>query len=72
MGYPVQVSLEMPDELAEFRLPDSVQRQLQHLLDLQDRGQALTPEQRLEAEALVNVAEVLTLLRLRSERIAEE
>lgn len=72
MGYPIQVSLEMPEELAEFRLPDSVQRQLQRLLDLQDSGQALTTDQRQEAEALVNVAEVLTLLRLRSERIGNQ
>ena len=72
MGYPVQISLEMPDELADFRLPAPVQRRLQHLLDLQDAGHPLSADQRQEAESLVNVAEVLTLLRLRSERVAKQ
>ena len=72
MGRPVQIKLEMPDDLAEFRLPDAVQRRLQRLLDLQDRGNMLTPEEREEAEGLVNVAELLTLLRLRSERALAE
>lgn len=64
----MQIELEMPDELAEFRLPNAVQRRLQHLLDLQDQGRQLTPDERQEAESLVSVAELLTLLRLRSER----
>lgn len=68
MGQPVQISVDMPDDLARFRLPESVQRRLQRLLDLQDQGRPLTPDEREEAEALVNVADLLTLLRLRSER----
>ncbi|MEX0725517.1 MAG: hypothetical protein WEB58_21430 [Planctomycetaceae bacterium] len=45
---------------------------LQTLLDRQDSGQSLTQSERDEAEALVNVAELLTLLRLRSERLSDD
>ena len=72
MGRPVQIKLEMPDDLPEFRLPEAVQRRLQHLLDRQDDGQRLSGEEREEAEGLVNVAELLSLLRLRSERAVSE
>jgi hypothetical protein len=72
MSRSVQISVDMPDDLAKFRLPDSVQRRLQHLLDLQDGGRKLTQEENEEAEALVNMAELLTLLRLRTERAATE
>jgi hypothetical protein len=41
------------------------------LLDRQDAGQPLTVQERDEAEGLVNLAEFLTLLRLRAERMAE-
>lgn len=67
MGYPVQVSLEIPDDLADFHLPDSVQRRLQTLLDLQDSGKALTPHEHQEAEALVCTVDILRLLRLRTD-----
>jgi hypothetical protein len=43
---------------------------LQALLDRQDCGQPLTVPEREEAEGLVNLAEFLTLLRLRPERIS--
>jgi hypothetical protein len=40
------------------------------LLDRQDRGIRLTEAERQEAEGLVDLAELLTLLRLRAERLA--
>jgi hypothetical protein len=43
---------------------------LQDLLDRQDSGQSLTAPELAEAEGLVNLAEFLTLLRLRAERSA--
>jgi hypothetical protein len=61
----------MPEDLAEFRLPKSIQNRLQHLLDIQDQGTPLSTEEKEEAEALVNVADLLTFLRLRSERAAQ-
>jgi hypothetical protein len=64
------IELRMPDDLARFRLPAGVQARLQSLLDRQDAGKRLTPAERGEAEGLVNLAELLTLLRLRTERSA--
>ncbi len=65
------VEVDLPDELARFRLPDAVAARLQALLDRQDSGQPLTTVERAEAEGLVNLSEFLTLLRLRAERIAQ-
>ena len=64
----VSIELELPDGLAEFRLPAGVQARLQELLDRQDRGLALSVAERREAEGLVDLAEFLSLLRLRAER----
>ena len=64
----VTVDIDLPGDLARFRLPEAVAARLQALLDRQDAGQPLTPHERAEAEGLVNLAELLTLLRLRSER----
>jgi hypothetical protein len=60
--------LELPDEVARFRFSESLNRRLHALLDKQDEGVELTPEERSEAEALVEVAEMLTILRSRVER----
>lgn len=58
----------MPGDLARFRLPSGVQHRLQQLLDKQDGGSALSPEERHEAEGLSDLADLLSLLRLRAER----
>ncbi len=65
----MQVVIEIPDDFSRFRLPIGVRQRLDALLDRQDRGQALTPDERQEAEGLVNLAELLSLLKLRSERL---
>jgi hypothetical protein len=62
------LDIDLPDDLARLRLPDAVAARLQSLLDRQDSGQPLTPLERREAEGLVNLAELLTLLRLRAQR----
>jgi hypothetical protein len=61
-------TIEIPTELARFELPEAVQARLQRLLDQQDAGEGLTPDERREAEGLVELAEFLSLLRLRSLR----
>ena len=61
-------TIEIPRELVHFQLPEAVQARLQHLLDRQDAGEALTPEERNEAEGLVELAEFLSLLNLRAKR----
>lgn len=68
MSHHIVLELEMPDDLQGFRLPPAVDERLQSLLDRQDRGEALSPEERREAEGLVDLAELLTLLKLRAQR----
>jgi hypothetical protein len=63
------LEVDVPDDLASFRLPDAVAARLQTLLDRQDSGEPLNAAERAEAEGLVNLAEFLTLLRLRAERL---
>jgi len=70
MSQRVTLDLDLPDDLSDFRLPAAVQRRLQFLLDRQDQGRQLTESERDEAAGLVEVAEVLTLLKLRAERSA--
>jgi hypothetical protein len=68
MSQTIAIELEIPEDLARFRLPPSLNARLQALLDRQDRGQPLTKTERQEAEELVELAEMLSLLRLRAER----
>jgi hypothetical protein len=64
------IEVQLPGDLARFRLPAGVQTRLTELLDRQDSGQPLSASERDEAEGLVSLAEFLTLLRLRAERAA--
>ena len=64
------VTLELPEDLDQLCLPEGVNRRLHELLDRQDRGETLTPDERQEAEGLVNLAELLSLLRLRIQRFS--
>ncbi|QYX32137.1 hypothetical protein [Sphaerospermopsis torques-reginae] len=61
--------IEIPVNLTYFQLPEAVQARLQFLLDRQDAGEELTLAERNEAEGLVDLAEFLSLLSLRSQRI---
>jgi hypothetical protein len=65
----IQVEIDVPDDLARFRLPSGVQQRLQTLLDKQDQGIPLSDAEREEAEGLVDLADLLSLLRLRAERL---
>jgi hypothetical protein len=66
----VAIELDLPDDLARFRLPPALNVRLQQLLDRQDGGTPLDSDERKEAEGLVEVADLLTLLRLRAETAA--
>ena len=66
MSEPVTIELEMPSDLEGLRFPAALDRRLQVLLDRQDEGLVLDDAERQEAEALVNLSEVLTALRLRA------
>ena len=51
-----------------FHLPKTFETRLQVLLARQDNGEQLTSKEKLEAEALVELAEFLSLLQLRTQR----
>ena len=64
----VVIEVELPENLGRLQLPAAVSARLQHLLDRQDTGVPLTQIEREEAEGLVDLADLLALLRLRSSR----
>lgn len=66
----VEIGLELPTDLPRLALPEGVDRRLHALLDKQDRGEELSPDERAEAEGLVTLAELLDLLRLRARNVA--
>ncbi len=66
MAHTIQLRLQAPGDLRKFRLPTGVQRRLNDLLDRQDQGKPLTAAERREAEGLVEVSEMLSLLKLRA------
>jgi hypothetical protein len=72
MSQHVLIEIELPTDLEQFHLPEGVQQRLQDLLDRQDSGNALTPAERREAEGLVNLAELLSLLQVRAQRAAQD
>ncbi len=68
MSRVVTFELDWPDDLPTLGLPEGVNARLRELLDRQDAGHPLSPAERREAEGLVSLAEMLSLLRLRAER----
>jgi hypothetical protein len=62
------IEVDLPADFARLRLPGGVAARLQALLDRQDSGLLLTEQERAEAEGLLDLAEFLTLLRLRIAR----
>jgi hypothetical protein len=69
MSQAIVIELEVPETLRELRLPTGVNERLQELLDRQDTPDGLSPGERREAEGLADLAELLTLLRLRARRL---
>lgn len=66
------VKIEMPFSVEQFKLPKGVNKRLQDLLDRQDKGEKLSSAEKKEAEGLVDLSEMLSLLRLRSKRVSRE
>jgi hypothetical protein len=62
-------TIEIPVELTLFQFPEGVRDRLNSLLDRQDAGENLTHSERYEAEGLVELAEFLSLLRLRAQHL---
>ncbi len=69
---PKTIHLEMPAsrDLGRLKLPAGVQSRLHELLDRQDQGIKLTVRERREAEGLVEMAEWISLLKLRARRLS--
>ena len=68
----MQVAFELPKDLTRLRFPKAVDRRLHDLLDRQGQVGGITPEERREAEGLVDLATLITLLRLKVERALAE
>lgn len=66
------IKIEVPLSTNQFKLPKAVNNRLQQLLDRQDQGKKLSVAEREEAEGLVDLSEMLSLLRMRSERAWRE
>lgn len=60
------LEFEVPLQAGHLRMPAALRRRLKRLLDKQDGGAALSRAERAEAEALVDLIDLLTLIRLRA------
>ncbi len=58
--------IDVPEDLSLFELPRGVDDRLQSLLDRQDGGEQLTAQEMREVEGLVDLSELLSLLKLRA------
>ncbi|MDZ4286422.1 MAG: hypothetical protein U0984_00595 [Prosthecobacter sp.] len=70
MSQAIHLDLELPGDLARFKLPVAVNARLTDLLDKQDSGLELTDQERQEAEGLVDLADTLTYLSLKAKAAA--
>lgn len=64
MSQTVQLTVPMPAKLATLRFPKALDDRLHHLLDEQGRMGKLSPAEKKEAEALTQMASMLTILKL--------
>lgn len=72
MSQHILIELELPADLSRFQLPQGIQDRLQALLDRQDQGEELSASERLEAEGIVDLADLLALLKLRAQQAWRE
>lgn len=62
------IEVDLPEDWARFRLPPALDARLTALLDQQDKAGVLTEAEQREADALCELVDMLTLLKLRAER----
>ena len=70
MAQSVRIELELPQDLDRLEFPAALNERLQALLDKQDREGELSEPERREAESLVDLSELISLLRLRTQQAA--
>ena len=63
----VTVELELPEDWQALQLPEALHERLQDLLDGQDEQGGVSSQERREAEALVQLVDMLALMRLKAE-----
>lgn len=68
----VTIEVDLPEDWAHFSLPPALDARLTVLLDQQDRNGGLAEAERREAEALCELVDMLTLLKLRAERASRK
>lgn len=68
MPQSVFVEVDLPEQWRKFRLPPALDERLRELLDRQDRDGKLLPRERREAEALVELVDILTLMKARTKQ----
>lgn len=68
MARPVFVELDLPKPWRKFRLPPALDERLRELLDRQDGAGKLSVRERREAEALVELVDILTLMKARTKQ----
>lgn len=66
MGQSVTIEKNLLGEFKNFKMPLALKNRLNDLLDKQDLSGTLSEKERKEAEALVDLAELLTLLKVKS------
>lgn len=66
MSQAVMVQLDLPKDWRTFRMPRGLQARLQELLDRQDQTGRLSRRERQEANALVELVDMLSLMKLRA------
>jgi hypothetical protein len=66
------IQINLPPPFSSFRLPKGVEARLHALLDKQDSGTPLTRAERREAEGLVDIVQLLSMMRLRSEVVKKK
>ena len=71
MALSVLVKVDLPGDWKKFRMPSALHERLQELLDRQDQEGKLTPRERREARALVKLADMFAVMRIRSEVAAK-
>ncbi len=72
MSQSVMIQLDLPKDWRTFRMPRGLQSRLQELLDRQDQAGKLSRRERQEANALVELAEMFSLMKLRVRLAAKQ
>ena len=71
MAAVVQAPLDLVEAVAALRLPPKTDGRLQYLMDRNTNG-VLTPQEREELEALVELSETIGLVRAGANRLLEK